>query len=107
VRPSTGHFVKTSGLRWLSLMGIVPIPWAARRWALPFLTVLVDSLRRRRKGRIGRSWYVDETYIKVQVRWCYRYRATDRHSAPGGREIQRDTRHEGGESVLSISQDGD
>jgi putative transposase len=27
---------------------------------------LIDSSRRRRKGRIGRSWYVDETYIKVQ-----------------------------------------
>ena len=30
VRSSKGHFVKTSGLRWLSLMLIVPIPWAAR-----------------------------------------------------------------------------
>ena len=34
VRPSKGHFVKTSGLRWLSLMVIVPIPWAVRRWAI-------------------------------------------------------------------------
>jgi hypothetical protein len=32
VRSSKGHFVKTSGLRWLSRMVIVPIPWAARRW---------------------------------------------------------------------------
>jgi hypothetical protein len=39
VRSSHGHFVKASGLRWLSLMVIVPIPWAGRRWALPFLTV--------------------------------------------------------------------
>ena len=45
VRSSKGHFVKTSGLRWLSLMVIVPIPWAARRWALPFLTVLAPSAR--------------------------------------------------------------
>jgi hypothetical protein len=28
VRSSKGHFVKTSGLRWLSLMAVVPIPWA-------------------------------------------------------------------------------
>src|ERR1700709_2703356 len=28
VRSSRGHFVKTSGLRWLSLMVAVPIPWA-------------------------------------------------------------------------------
>jgi len=45
VRSTKGHFVKTSGLRWLSLMVIVPIPWAARRWALPFLTVLAPSAR--------------------------------------------------------------
>jgi len=45
VRSSHGHFVKASGLRWLSLMVIVPIPWASRRWALPFLTVLAPSQR--------------------------------------------------------------
>lgn len=45
VRSSKGHFVKTSGLRWLSLMVIVPIPWAASRWALPFLTILAPSAR--------------------------------------------------------------
>jgi hypothetical protein len=45
VRSSHGHFVKASGLRWLSLMVVVPIPWANRRWALPFLTVLAPSER--------------------------------------------------------------
>jgi hypothetical protein len=33
VRSSKGHLVKTSGLRWLSLMVAVPIPWAKRTWA--------------------------------------------------------------------------
>ena len=28
VRSSHGHFVKTSGLRWLSAMLLVPVPWA-------------------------------------------------------------------------------
>jgi len=28
VRSSHGHFVKASGLRWLSLMLLAPIPWA-------------------------------------------------------------------------------
>src|SRR4051794_30960579 len=37
VRSSKGHFVKASGLRWLSLMLLVPIPWAGRVWALPSL----------------------------------------------------------------------
>jgi hypothetical protein len=45
VRSSQEHFVKTSGLRWLSLMLLVPIPWAHRVWALPFLTVLAPSER--------------------------------------------------------------
>jgi hypothetical protein len=45
VRSSEGHFVKASGLRWLALMALVPVPWAKRRWALPFLTVLAPSKR--------------------------------------------------------------
>src|SRR3569833_212312 len=45
VRSSTGHFVKASGLRWLSLMLLVPISWAGRVWALPFLTALAPSER--------------------------------------------------------------
>jgi hypothetical protein len=42
---SKGHFVKTSGLRWLPLMVVVPISWSGRHWALPFLTVLAPSAR--------------------------------------------------------------
>jgi hypothetical protein len=45
VRSSQSHFVKASGLRWLSLMLLVPIPWARRVWALPFLTALAPSER--------------------------------------------------------------
>jgi hypothetical protein len=45
VRSSTSFFVKTSGLRWVSLMVLAPIPWAQRVWALPFLTVLAPSER--------------------------------------------------------------
>ncbi len=45
VRSSHGHFVKASGLRWLSLMLLPPVPWAKRVWALPFLTALAPSER--------------------------------------------------------------
>ena len=45
VRSSHGHFVKASGLRWLSLMLLAPVPWAGRVWALPFLTALAPSER--------------------------------------------------------------
>jgi hypothetical protein len=45
VRSSHGHFVKASGLRWISLMLLAPVPWAGRVWALPFLTALAPSER--------------------------------------------------------------
>src|SRR5512147_3203358 len=45
VRSTHSHFVKASGLRWVSLMLLAPIPWAKRVWALPFLTVLAPSER--------------------------------------------------------------
>lgn len=51
VRSTHSHFVKASGLRWLSLMLLAPIPWAKRTWALPFLTVLAPS-ERYYKGKV-------------------------------------------------------
>jgi hypothetical protein len=45
VRSSHGHCVKASGLRWISLMLLAPVPWAGRIWALPFLTALAPSER--------------------------------------------------------------
>ena len=45
VRSSHGHFVKASGLRWLCVMLLAPVPWAGCVWALPFLTVLAPSER--------------------------------------------------------------
>jgi hypothetical protein len=51
VRSSHSHFVKASGLRWVSLMLLTPMPWAARTWALPFLTCLAPSERYAQKRR--------------------------------------------------------
>ena len=45
VRSSQSFFVKTSGLRWLSLMLLTEVPFAKKVWALPFLTVLCPSER--------------------------------------------------------------
>jgi hypothetical protein len=45
VRSSKEHCVKTSGLRWVSLQLLAPVPWAQRVWALPFLTMLAPSER--------------------------------------------------------------
>src|SRR3954462_10963122 len=51
VRSSHGHFVKASGLRWLCVMLLAPIPWAGCVWALPVLTVLAPSEHGSRQHR--------------------------------------------------------
>ncbi len=51
VRSSKEFFVKTSGLRWMSMMLLTPIPWAWRVWALPFFTVLAPSERYNQQHR--------------------------------------------------------
>ena len=50
-----------------------------REWEFRFAPLLAGRLRVGRRGRVGESWYLDETYLKVAGRWCYLYRAIDRH----------------------------
>jgi putative transposase len=47
------------------------------RWALKILPVLAKVFRRRKRP-VGRSWRMDETYIRVNGEWKYLYRAVDR-----------------------------
>src|SRR5882757_3150157 len=56
---------------------------SVRAWEAKLTPLLIESLRRRRGGgaRVGRSWYADETYIKVHGRWCYLCRAISRSGA--------------------------
>ncbi len=46
------------------------------RWVQRYGPELEMRLRRRLKPT-NKSWRVDETYIRVQGRWCYLYRAID------------------------------
>src|SRR5450830_1577773 len=50
------------------------------RWASKMLPVLA-AVFRRRKRPVGKSWRMDETYIKVAGQWKYLYRAVDREGA--------------------------
>ena len=54
---------------------------AVRDWEAKLTPALAEELRRRRRRHIGRSWYTDETFIKVHGRWHYLYRAIDRDGA--------------------------
>ena len=49
-----------------------------RAWEYRFAPLVSQNLRSRRRGKSGRSWYLDETYVKVSGRWRYLYRAIDR-----------------------------
>jgi len=94
VRSTKERVVTCFGLRWISMMLLVRLPWAHRPWALPFLTVLAPSeranakLNRRHKTIVGwtrqmiaqvRRWFPqrrivligDGTYSSVALlRWC-------------------------------------
>src|SRR5215831_5429717 len=71
VRSSHAHLVKVSGLRWLACMLLVPLSWAERVWALPFLTVLCPSERfyaqrgRRHQPLTARAWQM----IRLVMTW--------------------------------------
>src|ERR687889_1740065 len=62
-----------------AVRGIVFSHEAVREWEAKLTPALAEDLRQRRRGKVGRSWYVDETYLKVHGRWCYLYRAIDRN----------------------------
>ena len=69
VRSSKSHFVKTSGLRWISMMLLVNVPWAMRVWGLPFLTALAPSERYYESGTRGHKKITDwARQMGMQVR---------------------------------------
>jgi hypothetical protein len=70
VRSSRSHFVKVRGLRWMCAMLLVPIPWAGRVWALPFLSVLAPSER----SASGRRRYKPlTTWARQIIRQVHRW----------------------------------
>jgi hypothetical protein len=71
VRSSHSHFVKVRGLRWICLMLLVPIPWAGRVWALPFLSVLAPSERATK--RRNRRFKPLTTWARQMIRQVHRW----------------------------------
>ena len=60
------------------LRGFVFTHEAVREWGAKLTPALAEDLRRRRKGKVGRGWHVDETCIRVRGRWKCLDRAIDR-----------------------------
>jgi putative transposase len=54
---------------------------AGRDWEAKLTSPLAEGLRHRRRGRIGKSCYADEMYIRVLGDWRYLYCAIDRSGA--------------------------
>jgi transposase-like protein len=42
---------------------------AVREWEERFAPLLSTQLKAKRRGQAGKSWYVDETYLKIGGRW--------------------------------------
>lgn len=61
-----------------ALRGFVFTHEAVREWEAKLAPQLTEELGKARRGKVGKSWYVDETYLRVAGRWCYLYRAIDR-----------------------------
>ena len=61
----------------LKIRGISVDHATIQRWVFKF-TPLIDQNFRKRKSPTGSRWRLDETYIKVNGKWCYLYRAVDK-----------------------------
>jgi transposase-like protein len=88
------------------------------RWAMKLLPVLEKTFRRH-KRTVGKSWRMDETYIKVKGQWKYLYRAVDkagntvdfllrarRDRLAAQRYFQRSMAHNGVPETVTIDQSG-
>ena len=93
VRSSHHRFVKVSGLRWICVMLLAPVPWAKRVWALPFLSALAYSERYARERGLRhkpltewawqmlmlvRRWYPDREVVAVSDRQYASLKLLDR-----------------------------
>lgn len=99
------------GLRDLPKMflvrGMVLNHEAVREWEAKLTPVLAEDPRRRRRGRIDRSWHVDETYIRCGRALLLRLSRHRRHRRARGRAVRRAPRQGGGQDILPVCSSGD
>ena len=61
----------------MKMRGIQVDHLTIQRWVYKF-TPFIELQMKKRKLVVGKSWRMDETYIKVKGVWCYLYRAVDK-----------------------------
>jgi hypothetical protein len=69
VRSTKKHVIRCFGLKWVSMMLLVPVPWSRRVWALPFLTALCwpETKRGTRRHKTSVEWV--RQMMKQVRRW--------------------------------------
>jgi hypothetical protein len=67
VRSTKKHVIRCFGLKWVAMMLLVPVPWARRLWALPFLTALCRPAEQA-KGRRHKTSVDGVRQMMQQVR---------------------------------------
>ena len=69
VRSSQKHVIHCFGLKWVSMMLLVPVPWSRRVWALPFLTALCwpTAKGKQRRHKTSVDWV--RHMMKQARRW--------------------------------------
>ncbi|MGR3278686.1 IS6 family transposase [Acaryochloris marina NIES-2412] len=59
------------------IRGFVFTHETVRDWEERFLPHFTEQIRTKRKGKVGKVWLVDETYVRIKGKWCYLYRGID------------------------------
>jgi hypothetical protein len=69
VRSTKKHVIRCFGLKWVSMMLLVSVPWSRRVWALPFLTALCWPAEKRGQRRHKTSVDWVRQMMKQVRRW--------------------------------------
>src|SRR5918995_995993 len=69
VRSSKKHVIRCFGLKWVSMMLLVTVPWSRRVWALPFLTALCWPAKKANQHRHKTSVDWVRQMMKQARRW--------------------------------------
>jgi hypothetical protein len=69
LRSTKKHVVKCFGLKWLSLMVMVRLPFSSRLWALPFMSVLCRGEEKNSKGKHKTSIDILMIVARKVSRW--------------------------------------